>query len=401
MAKTYRVKEGDNLRELSKKLKVPIAELQSANGIRNLTPGQTIKIPNTKTSAGGYSVSTGEGEHKTINYNGETIRLGPNSTFAPKNESTNAFQNFWNDLTGNKGPSAESSVRGALPNGKGVNGLASPTAYGGGGVNATGQVGGLTYQTGEGQYRDVNGVRMGPNSTYTPKNSPSQGFFQGIQNLLTGNTGYQPSNESSVRGSVNKGVNGMFSPTQANGNPFGGVTSSAGGFTTANQMIGGYANQGYQFLQGQGMLPAIPQVNYPPQAQNPMSTYHAPNQNPVSTYRAPTQFSYAPQGQPNSYTPYNPAGGGNNGAVGEVYNAVQNYKPPLGGGAATVNSLPAQQPAFNQENFQNGSNKGGGAKRWWIKPNAAKAQRIAGMVAPVIDPLSLQSLNQQQTTWRI
>lgn len=105
MAKrTYVVKAGDNLATLADKLGVTIQELQQTNGIHNLTPGQTLKVPqglNTQSSAGGYSVSTGDNERKTINYNGTTIRLGPNSTFAPKNEpNKNAFSQFMDVITG-------------------------------------------------------------------------------------------------------------------------------------------------------------------------------------------------------------------------------------------------------------------------------------------------------------
>jgi hypothetical protein len=378
MAKrTYRVKEGDNLADLSRKLKVPIAELQSANGIHNLTPGQTIRIPQTK----GQAWATGENERKTTTVNGQQIRLGPNSNVAPR--TGNAFQDFWKTITGDSPTSGESSVRGSLPSK--VNGLASPTQYRG--LGATGQAGGLTYQTGPNEYKTVNvngrQIRLGPNSTYTPTNNSGGGYF--------------PGGESSVRGSVNKGINGMFSPIL----PGLGVNSQIGGITTANQMIGNFAQQGYGYLQNQGMVPPVPQ--FP--AIQPTPRY------PVSTYRAPTpgQFSYAPQGQANSYTPYSPQ---QRQGVGEMFTQGGYQNPPQPAPFLTAQNLanptygntpPAPQtnygsyangtPKTAQEAFQQGTLKVG--KRWWI--GRGKGQSAA----PVINPLDLQAQNTQQLTWRV
>lgn len=72
-----------------------------------------------KGSAGAYKVTTGDNERKVVSYKGSTVRVGPNSQFAPKNAPkptiTSRAQDFFNMLLGRTKPTAPSgttSVRG-------------------------------------------------------------------------------------------------------------------------------------------------------------------------------------------------------------------------------------------------------------------------------------------------
>jgi len=98
---TYRVKETDNLYSLSKKLGVSITELKQANGIENLTAGQTLRVPvqRDKGQAGYYQ--TGENERKTVTINGQEVRIPPNTTVTPNAPPKNKFQQFFDVITGN------------------------------------------------------------------------------------------------------------------------------------------------------------------------------------------------------------------------------------------------------------------------------------------------------------
>jgi LysM repeat protein len=175
--KTYVVKDKDNLASLSKALGVSIRELQQANGIRNLTPGQTLVVPSsrnpdiqkTKKQAGIYT--TGEDERKTVTVDGQQIRLGPNSTLDTRKPRNSRFGQFIDMLMGRgqPEPSGTTSIRGAVPNPyKG----ASPTKYGG--IGATGTVGGYIPTT------------YPANSRFNPV-TPQVDPFSPLQNYLRQN----------------------------------------------------------------------------------------------------------------------------------------------------------------------------------------------------------------------
>ena len=380
MAKTYVVKEKDNLASLSKALGVSIPEIQKANGIRNLTPGQTLVVPSSRSNgigangnAGGYSVTTGDNERKTINYNGTDIRLGPNSTFAPKNDKSK-FQQFIDVITGNapSQPSGTTSVRGALPSAtKGIPGLAAPTQYQGLGVNS--QMGG---------YQQAN------QQTYF--GSYGQGApFSANQNALRQQAlglNVPPSQGYQYFGSYGQGA-----PFSANQNM---LRQQALGLTQAptpqNNPYAPFFNN-----QQLGMQPN--QFSYAPQGQPNSYTPYQP--------AAPRQFSYAPQGQPNSYTPYGAiqprpapfltAQMLANPTYGNTVAPQTNYGSYANGTAKTA-----------QEAYQQGTNKVG--KRWWIgsgkthgEDNSAAllaAQQAAELAAN--QAITMNPGNIQQTTWR-
>lgn len=381
--KTYVVKEKDNLASLSKALGVSIRELQQANGIRNLTPGQTLTVPRndvqkTKNQAGIYT--TGEGERKTVTVDGQQVRLGPNSSLDTRKPQKNKFQQFIDIITGNAstGPSGTTSVRGSLPSApsKSFPGLASPT-----------------------QYRN----RLGTNTTAGGLSTQFQGFLQNFQNVMSGqysSTGYT---QQAMAPSSLSGI-----PLQSNN----AVTSSL--------VLGTNMPTYYQGPGGGG------QFSYAPQGQpnsytpyKPNATYGPNFPTPVSTYRAPGQFSYAPQGQPNSYTPYGPiqprpapfltaqmlANPTYNGV--QPQGAVGPYTDPNAwyGRYAEGNKLYSGQAKTQQEAFQQGSIKVG--KRSWIgrgkthgEDNSAllAAQQAAQQAA--MDAINMNPGYVQQTTWR-
>lgn len=133
--KTYVVKPGDNLLKLSEEFNVPVEELQSANGINSLTPGQTIRVPVQKSKGQAWVNDTEE--NKTITRGGENVRLPSNSYLAPKQDDgfLNQLNNFLfpQDTSGNFG-----GVRGAVPESTGGGGKQASLS-----ANALGGIGGV------------------------------------------------------------------------------------------------------------------------------------------------------------------------------------------------------------------------------------------------------------------
>ncbi len=389
MAKTYVVKEKDNLASLSKALGVSIREIQQANGIRNLTPGQTLTVPASRSNgvgasgnAGGYSVTTGDNERKTINYNGTDIRLGPNSTFAPKNDK-NKFKQFIDIITGNapSQPGGFNGVRGSLPSTpKSIPGLASPTQYRQG-LSASTSAGGLSTQ-----FQNFMNIMSGQYS--------STGYTQQAM-APSSLSGIPLQSNNPVTSSLVLGTN-MPSYYQGPGQTGTGLGASSqiGGYQRRNDPYAPFFNN-----QQLGLPPS--QFSYAPQGQPNSYTPYTVNPKPAS------QFSYAPQGQPNSYTPYNNMFPNlqlapNRGNTGNIF--TNQYVTP-----ATGAGLGNTQPAFNQANFQSGANRGGGSKRWWIGRNrqddggAAAAAALAAQQAAELAANQAITMNPgsvQQATWR-
>lgn len=348
--KTYVVKEKDNLASLSKALGVSIREIQQANGIRNLTPGQTLTVPASRSNgvgasgnAGGYSVTTGDNERKTINYNGTDIRLGPNSTFAPKNDK-NKFKQFIDIITGNapSQPGGFNGVRGSLPSTpKSIPGLASPTQYTGTGLGVNSQIG-----------------------------------------------GYQQANQQTYFGSYGQGA-----PFSANQNML------------RQQALGIQPQAPVQLPGRYNPMAAVPQQQNMLQ-QNAQNVFTGLSNNAnIGPMRAPNTFSYAPQGQPNSYTPYSRQGAPfltsammANPTYGNAPTAPKtNYGSYANGTAITA-----------QESFQQGNKNVG--KRWWIGRNrqddggaAAAAAALAAQQAAELAANQAITMNPgsvQQATLR-
>lgn len=345
--KTYVVKEKDNLASLSKALGVSIRDLQQANGIRNLTPGQTLTVPRnhvqkTKNQAGIYT--TGEGERKTVTVNGQQIRLAPNSQLDTRTPQKNKFQSFLETISKSPllqgfydapGQAQPSSVRGSAPS-KSFPGLASPVQYTGTGLGVNSQMG-----------------------------------------------GYQQANQQTYFGSYGQGA-----PFSANQNA---LRQQALGLTqpVAPQLGGRYAP-----------MAAVPQQNMLYQNAQNAFTGLSNNAN-IGPMRAPNTFSYAPQGQPNSYTPYsnmfpNLNLAPNRSNTGNIF-TNQYVTPPAGSGLSTP------PPAFNQANFQSGANRGGGGKRWWIGSGKTHGENNGSALAAqqaAMQAINMNPGNVQQTTWR-
>jgi hypothetical protein len=305
---------------------------------------------------------------------------------------------------------------------------------------------------------------MGPNSTYTPSNNSSASPFQQFINAITGNNATTPSGTTSVRGSTTPKTNpGLASPTQYRRGL--NTATSAGGTNSVfqnfmNLMNGQYASNGYaQQSMAPGSLSGVPlQSNNPVTSSlvlgtNMPSYYQGPgkgiNGNPMpvdpntgtrlgvnsrmggyqSRAYAPffnqqqlglpaQQFSYAPQGQPNSYTPYAPGQprqfsyapqGQQNSPYAQINPAsytkpapfltAANLATPTYGTPTQYGSYANGTPKTAQESFQQGNKKVG--KRWWIGSGKTHGESVAAPVIPEYNPLDFQALNQQQTTWRV
>lgn len=409
-------------------------EIQSLNGIQNLTPGQTIRVPvqKEKKQAGYYQ--TGEGEQLTFTQGGQTIRLGENSSISP-NRPENKFQQFMQVLTGqagNDGASYQAGVSGDQMSDTQYQNLAAAGVI----TPSTAQTSSNTITTGEGEYKTVTGpngeqIRVGPNSTYTPSPAaPPPGFFnqalQYFQNL-SGNWGEPASQPSSIRGSTNKGINGMASPVRGQGpgmpapggmlktKEYGGRGSqpapwTGGAFSyapqgwyshdpspqTANYTYAPYTPPTRLGLNSQPVSPSpyTPfwsqgiqrQASYAPQGQpNSYQPY------PRAATPPPNQFSYAPPGQPNSYQPYSSAKFITNQIAGQLNN------PQYNSGNIFTNQYAG--PAINksaQERWQQGDKSSG--SRSWIGGNGRKYEdQINQYVAP--KPV-YQLVGNQAINWR-
>lgn len=86
--------------------------------VKVATPVKTGGVK-AKGSAGAYKVTTGDNERKVVNYKGTTIRMGPNSQFAPTNAPKptvmSRAKDFFNLLLGggkSTPPSGHAGVRG-------------------------------------------------------------------------------------------------------------------------------------------------------------------------------------------------------------------------------------------------------------------------------------------------
>jgi len=313
--KTYVVKDSDNLASLSKALGISIQEIQKANGIRNLTPGQTIKIPST--GSAGQQMS-GSGAFNSLSL-AQQRALGvgaPNQNFqesaiAPK-KSTTRFGEFVNALLGRNGNDAAPYMAAAGGTTVGLPGnRTSITGTHGAGFQAASQ---------------YNGPAFAP-SGFT--NTPVE---PRLNNPLY-NTG---------------GGRAIPSPAQ---NRFIGAQAGAGGFNPAtvpffnNQQLG---------------LPA-PQFSYAPQGQSNSYTPYPP--------ATPRQFSYSPQGQQlPSYAPINPATYLKPAPFLTTANLATptygNQQQGQYGNYAPGNKLYSGQPKTAQESFQQGNRNI--YKRGWI-----------------------------------
>ncbi len=393
MAKKYVVKADDNLASLSRKLGVPIDEIQSYNGIRNLTPGQTIRVPiqREKKQAGYYQ--TGEGEQLTFSQGGQKIRLGENSSIAPHG-STNKFQQFVKIITGQAANDSTSYT--AAVNGDQVSDIQRQNL-----LNTP-----KTITTGEGQYQTVTGpngeqIRIGPNSTYTPTQTKKPGVLdsalQFFQNL-SGNWGNSPTSQpASIRGSNNKGINGMFSPVQ---NPIQDQAPWTGGAAS-------YAPQGWYSYADPSANARLPQPTRPIGSEypNPLNPFTSNVNRIMQQGYYPIGSEYAnpvrPQAAPflTSQMLANPTYG-NQAMGGTMKDGYGNPTTQVGnyGNYAPGNKLYSGQAITAQESFQQGNKNIG--KRWWIGRGKTHGE-TAMQVAPTVNPLDLQSYNVQQLNWRV
>lgn len=165
----YQVKSGDTFDSVASNYNITPADIQGANNGMLVPPpkGSYINLPRGtiqgKQNAGYYQ--TGENEKLTIQQGGNTVRLGPNSSLAPTGPM-NFIQKIINSLKPQGGNF--SGVRGSVQPNQKVNGLAMPTAFGGG-VGAQGSAGGVQPMNG---ILNLNGGTpaqlKNTNNAYTP-----------------------------------------------------------------------------------------------------------------------------------------------------------------------------------------------------------------------------------------
>lgn len=117
----YKVKRGDNPLSVAQMFNLSPQSLLSANpGVSSLATGMTLKIPGVIQGYGAPAgtIRTGDNQRKTAIYNGQIVRIPPNSMFTPGAAQQPSFwQTVLNALTG-RGlavPSNVSGVRGSEP----------------------------------------------------------------------------------------------------------------------------------------------------------------------------------------------------------------------------------------------------------------------------------------------